>query len=82
MPDEKRPNPNSFWSQFRWYAIPVQVFVVATCGVFYWQTSDWTATLVLFLCMEIFGLAGAAWSVNMARRVQARSERLPLDPRG
>jgi hypothetical protein len=81
MPDRKptnSTNPFSFKAQFRRFLLPMQFFIVATCGIFYYQTRDLLPTLILFLCMQIFGLAGAAWSAMLARRVAMRKDKLPL----
>ena len=77
----KPASPFSFKAQFKRFLLPMQFFIVATCCVFYYQTRDLIPTLMLFLCMQIFGLAGAAWSAMLARRVAMRKDRLPLSNR-
>jgi hypothetical protein len=81
MPEPKSSNPvppSPFRTQFRRFLIPMELFILATCGVFYYQTGDWLACLVLLLCMQAFGFAGAAWSAMLAKRAANRTEQLPL----
>jgi hypothetical protein len=81
MPDQPRPIPFGFKTQFKRFLLPMQFFIIATCGVFYYQTRELLPTLILFLCMQIFGLAGAAWSAMLAKRIMTRKEKLPLTNR-
>lgn len=75
------PQPNT-WYFYRATVVPMQLFILVTCGVFYYSMhAPWLAVLVLFLVMQVGLVVGAVWGAALHRRRVRRDQMLPLERR-
>jgi len=59
------------WDQYKRTFMGVQVLAVATTLWVYFRMTHWWASAgLVFLTMQVGGVAGAAWANRIRRRVQ------------
>jgi hypothetical protein len=66
------------WDQYKKTFLGVQVMAVAIAlWVYFGMTHWWASAALVFLTMELGGLAGAAWANRIRKRVQ-QAQRIAL----
>jgi uncharacterized membrane protein YfcA len=69
------------WAQYKRTLIPTQLLIITVALILIYGVKDTTPTLVVVtvIVMELGSLLGAWWGARLKRKIEGRSEKLPLE---